>query len=404
MAADRGLRQCAWRESWRVAELALRYGTNPHQQPARVLSDGPLPFQVLGGTPGYVNFLDALNSWQLVHEVRAATGLPAAASFKHVSPAGAALGRPLSAAERRVFATGTGELSAAAAAYARARGADRMSSYGDWVALSEEVDQATAGLLRRETSDGIIAPGYRAAALELLRAKRGGSYRVLAIDPRYRPPDRERREVFGVTLEQQRNAAPIAAELLANIPTAARDIPAQVVPDILLALITLKYTQSNSVCIAYRGQTIGIGAGQQSRVHCTQLAVEKACAWYLRFHPALQEVRFRPGVRRHDRDTWTMQFVGGVQATGDAWLRAQVERLPAPLSAAERRAWLAGMEGAVLASDGFFPHRDSIDVARRSGVRYVVQPGGSRRDADLVRACDEHGLVMVMTGLRLFHH
>ena len=273
-----------------------------------------------------------------------------------------------------------------------------MSSYGDWAALSDEVDRATAELLRRETSDGIIAPGYAAQALELLRAKRGGSYRVLEIDPRYRPPQRERREVFGVTLEQQRNAAPVGRELLADIPTAARELPEHVVPDILLALITLKYTQSNSVCIVYRGQTIGIGAGQQSRIHCTQLAVEKACAWHLRFHPALQEVRFRPGVRRHDRDTWTTQFVGGVQATDDAWLRAQVERMPEPLSPAARREWLAGLEGAVLASDGFFPHRDSIDVARRVGVRYVVQPGGSLRDADVVRACDEHGLVMALTG------
>lgn len=387
-----------------MAELALRYGANPHQRPARVLAEGPLPFRVLGGTPSYVNFLDALNSWQLVREVRAATGVPAAASFKHVSPAGVALGRPLAAAERPVLGVGAEELSAPAAAYARARGADRMSSYGDWAALSDEVDQAAAALLKRETSDGIIAPGYAAAALPLLRAKRGGSYRVLAIDPRYRPPRRERREVFGVTLEQQRNDAPIDEELLAAIPTAARDLPAHVVPDILLALITLKYTQSNSVCIVYRGQTIGIGAGQQSRIHCTQLAVEKAGAWYLRFHPALREVRFRPGVRRHDRDTWTMQYVGGVRAADDAWLRAQVERMPAPLSPAARREWLAGMDGAVLASDGFFPHRDSIDVARRSGVRYVVQPGGSVRDAEVVRACDEHGLVMVMTGLRLFHH
>lgn len=387
-----------------MAELALRYGANPHQRPARALSEGPLPFRVLGGAPGYVNLLDALNSWQLVREARAATGLPAAASFKHVSPAGVALGRPLKAAERRVLAAGSGELSAAAAAYARARGADRMSSYGDWAALSDEVDQATATLLKRETSDGIVAPGYAPAALPLLRAKRGGSYRVLKVDPHYRPPPRERREVFGVTLEQQRNAAPVTAELLTEVPTAAREIPASVVPDLLLALITLKYTQSNSVCITYRGQTIGIGAGQQSRIHCTQLAVEKARAWYLRFHPALREVRFRPGVRRHDRDTWTMQYVGGVQAVDDAWLRAQVERMPEPLSAAARREWLAGMEGAVLASDGFFPHRDSIDVARRCGIRYVVQPGGSVRDAEVVRACDEHGLVMVMTGLRLFHH
>ena len=387
-----------------MAELTLRYGTNPHQDGARVAAAGELPFTVLGGAPGYINFLDALNSWQLVREARAATGLAAAASFKHVSPAGAALGLPLNDSERRVFAAGAGELSAAAAAYARARGADRMSSYGDWVAVSEVVDLATARLLKREISDGIIAPGYHDDALEVVRAKKGGAYRVLAIDPDYRPPATERREVFGVTLEQPRNDAAIGRELLADVPTAAQDIPPRVARDMLLALIALKYTQSNSVCIVYGGQTIGIGAGQQSRIHCTQLAADKACAWHLRFHPVLREVRFRPGVRRHDRDTWVTQYVGGVQVTDDAWLRAQVEEMPPPLTADQRREWLAGRDGAVLASDGFFPHRDSIDVARRAGVRYIVQPGGSLRDGDVIRACDEHGLVMAMTGLRLFHH
>ena len=387
-----------------MAELPLRYGANPHQAGARVTAAGALPFTVLGGAPGYINFLDALNSWQLVREARAATGVPAAASFKHVSPAGAALGLPLSDAERRVFAAGTGELSATAAAYARARGADRMSSYGDWVAVSDQVDLATARLLKRETSDGIVAPGYDADALEVLRAKKGGAYRVLVIDPGYRAPAIERREVFGVTLEQPRNDAVIDRELLAAVPTAKCDIPPPAARDMLLALIALKYTQSNSVCIAYRGQTIGIGAGQQSRIHCTQLAVEKASAWHLRFHPVLAGVRFRPGVRRHDRDTWMTQYVGGVQVTDDAWLRAQVEEMPPPLTAQQRAAWLAGLDGAVLASDGFFPHRDSIDVARRCGVRYIVQPGGSLRDGDVIQACDEHGLVMVMTGLRLFHH
>lgn len=390
-----------------MAELPLRYGANPHQTGARAAAAGTLPFTVLGGAPGYINFLDALNAWQLVREARAATGMPAAASFKHVSPAGAALGLPLSDGERRVFAAGAGELSASAAAYARARGADRMSSYGDWVAVSEVVDLSTARLLKRETSDGIIAPGYDADALAMVRAKKGGAYRVLAVDPDYRPPASERREVFGVTLEQPRNEAAIDRELLADVadvPTAAREIAPPVARDMLLALIALKYTQSNSVCIVYRGQTIGIGAGQQSRIHCTQLAVEKACAWYLRFHPVLGEVRFRPGVRRHDRDTWMTQYVGGVQVTDDAWLRAQVESMPPPLTAEQRREWLAGLDGAVLASDGFFPHRDSIDVARRAGVRYIVQPGGSLRDGDVIRACDEHGLVMVMTGLRLFHH
>lgn len=387
-----------------MAELALRYGANPHQTGARVAAAGALPFAVLGGTPGYINFLDALNSWQLVREVRAATGVVAATSFKHVSPAGAALGLPLTSAERRVFAAATGERSATAAAYARARGADRMSSYGDWVAASDVVDLPTARLLKRETSDGIIAPGYTDDALELLRGKKGGAYRVLVVDADYDPPGVERREVFGVTLEQRRNDAAVTRDLLANVPTAAHDLPPQAARDMLLALITLKYTQSNSVCIVHGGQTIGIGAGQQSRIHCTQLAVEKAQAWYLRFHPALAEVRFRSGVRRHDRDTWMTQYVGGVQVTDDAWLRAQVEEMPLPLTARQRREWLAGLDGAVLASDGFFPYRDSIDVARRCGVRYIVQPGGSLRDDDVVRACDEHGLVMVMTGLRLFHH
>ena len=387
-----------------MAELPLRYGANPHQAGARVTATGELPFTVVGGAPGYINFLDALNSWQLVREARAATGVPAAASFKHVSPAGAALGLPLTDAERRVFAAGTGELSATAAAYARARGADRMSSYGDWAAVSDRVDLATARLLKRETSDGIIAPGYDSDALEVLRAKKGGAYRVLAIDPDYRPPVTERREVFGVTLEQPRNDTAIDGELLAGVATAARDIPPAVARDMLLALIALKYTQSNSVCIAFRGQTIGIGAGQQSRIHCTQLAVEKAAAWHLRFHPVLREVRFRPGVRRHDRDTWLTQYVGGVQVTDDAWLREQVEEMPPPLTAEQRAGWLAGLDGAVLASDGFFPHRDSIDVARRCGVRYIVQPGGSLRDGNVIEACDEHGLVMAMTGLRLFHH
>ena len=387
-----------------MAELPLRYGANPHQAGARVTAAGELPFTVLGGAAGYINFLDALNAWQLVREARAATGVPAATSFKHVSPAGAALGLPLTDAERRVFAAGTGELSATAAAYARARGADRMSSYGDWVAVSDQVDLATARLLKRETSDGIIAPGYDRDALEVLRAKKGGGYRVLAVDPDYRPPATERREVFGVTLEQPRNDTVIDRGLLRNVPTAAREIPPPAARDMLLALIALKYTQSNSVCIAFRGQIIGIGAGQQSRIHCTQIAVEKACAWHLRFHPVLREVRFRPGTRRHDRDTWLTQYVGGVQVTDDAWLRAQVEEMPPPLIADQRRDWLAALDGAVLASDGFFPHRDSIDVARRCGVRYIVQPGGSLRDGDVIQACDEHGLAMAMTGLRLFHH
>ena len=319
-----------------MAEISLRYGTNPHQSPARVSTAGALPFEVVNGSPGYINFLDALNSWQLVRELQAATGRAAATSFKHVSPAGAAVGIELDQDERRVFSAGSGELSAPAAAYARARGADRMSSYGDWVALSDPVDLATAQLLRRETSDGIIAPGYSEEARAVLAAKKGGGYRMLAIDPGYTPPQVERRELFGVTLEQQRNDVPIDAALLDDIPTESKEIPDSARQDILLALIALKYTQSNSVCISYRGQTIGIGAGQQSRIHCTQLAVAKAAAWYLRFHPQLSAVRFRSGVRRHDRDTWMQQFVGGVQATDDAWLQEQVEEMPPAITAAER--------------------------------------------------------------------
>lgn len=387
-----------------MTKLSLRYGTNPHQKFAQVENPEGLPLKILNGSPSYINFLDALNAWQLVREAFVATGIPAATSFKHVSPAGSALGLPLTAAEKRVFKIGQGELSPVAAAYARARGADRMSSYGDWVATSGVIDITAAKILKRETSDGVIAPGYTAEALALLSSKKNGTYRILSVDPQYYPPDRECRQVFGVTLQQQRNSSTIGPELLTYVPTAEKDIPPEKIRDILLALTTLKYTQSNAVCIVYHGQTIGIGAGQQSRVHCTKLAVDKARAWHLRFHPALRKVRFRSGVRRHDRDTWEMQFVGGVQTTDNTWLQNQVENMPASLTENEQFDWLSSQNGGVLASDGFFPHPDSIGVARRCGIRYVVQPGGSQRDEDLIKVCDEEGLVMVMTGQRLFHH
>ena len=387
-----------------MAELSLRYGANPHQNDASISSDGPLPFEVASGSPGYINFLDALNSWQLVRELAEATGLPAATSFKHVSPAGAAVGLPLSAEEREVFRVAAADLTPLASAYARARGADRMSAFGDWIAVSERLDLATALLIRPEVSDGIIAPGADTDALEVLRGKQGGSYKVVLVDPSYRPPSLERREVFGLTLQQRRNDTPIDDSHLSEVPTRATEIGEAARRDLLLAMIVLKYTQSNSVAIAHGGQTLGIGCGQQSRIHCVQLAVEKATAWALRFHPRVRGVHFRPGVKRHDRDTWVMQFFGGVRGTDDGWLRGLVEEMPAPLDQQERAACLSRVEGAAMASDGFFPHRDSIDLAAGMGVRYVAQPGGSIRDEGVVAGCDQHGVAMAMTGLRLFHH
>jgi phosphoribosylaminoimidazolecarboxamide formyltransferase/IMP cyclohydrolase len=387
-----------------MQSIDLRYGANPHQQQARISSVADLPFRVASGTPGYINFLDALNSWQLVHELAAATGLPAATSFKHVSPAGAALGLPLSEQERAVFRVGKGEVSPLASAYARARGADRMSSFGDWIALSEPLDVATAELIRPEVSDGLIAPGADAAALKIVGRKQGGAYKVLLVDADYEPPVVECREVFGLSLQQERNALQIGPDLLTEIPTRNHALTADARRDMLVAMVVLKYTQSNSVCVVAGGQAIGIGCGQQSRIHCVQLAVEKARAWAFRFAPELQRVRFKPGLKRHDKDTWTTQFVGGVRTTDDAWMNAQVESMPQPLAAQQEQACLAQLPATVLASDGFFPHRDSIDAAAAARVSHVVQPGGSVQDAAIVAACDERDMVMVMTGLRLFHH
>ena len=381
-------------------ELALRYGTNPHQAQARVYHEhGPLPFTVRNGAPGYINLLDALNGAQLVRELRAATGLAAAASFKHVSPAGAAVAVPLSDAERAAcFAPR--ELSAPATAYARARGTDRVCSYGDWIALSDPVDEATARLIRPEVSDGIIAPGYQPAALELLAAKKGGGYHVLEIDADYRPPPVERRTVFGVTLEQARNERAFDAQTLA-----AAGLPEEVVRDLTVGLIALKYTQSNSVCLCARGQTIGVAAGQQSRIHCTRLAIAKARTWLLRQHPRALDLRFRRGVRRPDRDTAIACYVErGLSGPDGHVLAAHLEERPEPIGADEERSWIGSFAALGLCSDGFFPNRDNVDVAGGFGVRYLAQPGGSAFDAAIEEACREHGITMVKTGVRLFHH
>ena len=385
-------------------ELKLRYGINPHQYKARVYTKGILPFEVLNGSLGYINFLDALNAWQLVKEVHDVTGVPVATSFKHVSPAGVGLGIKLGLKERSVLALGREQLSLQAIAYARARGADRMSSYGDWIAFSSKVDLSTALLIKGEVSDGVVAPEFTNEAIKILRNKKAGNYRILKIDKEYNPPQIEKREIFGITLEQQRNNLPISSELLKNIPTTNTKIDSSSEKDIFLALITLKYTQSNSVCVVYKGQTIGIAAGQQSRIHCTQLAIDKAIAWHMRFHPILRDVRFHSHVRKHDRDTWLMQYVGGVAVNDDSWLRAQVKEMPKPLTGVQKKDWLAKLDGAIIASDGFFPHQDSIDLASRIGIKVVVQPGGSIKDKDVIQACNDHGMVMVFTGLRLFHH
>ena len=389
-----------------MSELSLRYGNNPHQTPARVLvRDRALPFRVLNGAPGYINLLDALNAWQLVRELRRAIGLSAAASFKHVSPAGAAVAVPVSDAVRRASFADDVELSPLATAYARARGADRLSSFGDFAALSDVVDVPTAALLKREVSDGVIAPGYEPAALELLRLKRGGTYCVLEIDAGWEPPETEAREVFGITFEQRRNAVVPAPEHLARVVTKNRTLPDEARRDLLLALVTLKYTQSNSVCFAVDGQAIGVGAGQQSRVHCTRLAGAKADRWWLRQHPAVLGLPFRPDLGRPERNNAIDLFLeeGLSPAEERAWL-ACFTSPPERLSAAERRRWLDGLQGVSFASDAFLPFRDNVDRAAQSGVRYVSQPGGSVRDDLVIEAADEYGMLMAMSGLRLFHH
>ncbi len=389
--------------------LVLRYGVNPHQVPARVVATPRLPFEVRNGAPGYINLLDALNAWQLVRELRSVTGLPAAASFKHVSPAGAAIGLPLSDTLRRAYFVGErDELSPLANAFARARGADRVCSYGDWVALSDPVDLPTARLLRREVSDGVIAPGFEPAAFELLKAKRSGRYTMLQVDPSFQPPEMEMRQVFGVSFEQRRNSVVPSADLLQRIVTRRQDLSDAARRDMLVGLITIKYTQSNSVCLVADGQVIGNGAGQQSRIHCTRLAADKADTWQLRQHPRVLALTFRAGLDRVDRDNAIDQFLRTdlTQAEERVWRAcfASEAEVPARLSADERRAWLEAVRGVTLASDAFIPFRDNVDRAHASGVEYIVQPGGAQREAEIVAACDQYGMVMACTGLRLFHH
>lgn len=392
-----------------IKELQLKYGCNPNQRPAGICMEdgGDLPLQVISGNPGYINFLDALNGWQLVRELKAALGLPAAASFKHVSPAGASVGLPLTDTLRRICQVeDMGELSPLACAYARARGADRMSSFGDFIALSDVCDADTASIIKREVSDGVIAPGYTKEALTLLSRKKKGAYNVLQIDPSYEPASLEKKQVFGITFEQGRNNLIIDRTLLEHIVTKNKALPETAVRDMLLSLITLKYTQSNSVCYAKDGQTIGVGAGQQSRVHCTRLAGQKADNWFLRQAPQVLGLPFADQVRRADRDNAIDLYIGG--ESGDllsdgAWQRVFRERPPV-FTAEEKEEWLSGMTGVTLGSDAFFPFGDNIERAHKSGVCYIAQPGGSVRDESVIQTCDRYGMVMAFTGIRLFHH
>lgn len=393
-----------------MKELALKYGCNPNQKPSRIYMDeGELPIEVLNGRPGYINFLDALNSWQLVKELKAATGLPAAASFKHVSPAGAAVGLPLSDTLKKIYFVDDVkiELSPLACAYARARGADRMSSYGDFVALSDTCDEATATLLKREVSDGVIAPGYTPEALAILKDKRKGTYNVIKIDPAYVPAPIERKQVFGITFEQGRNEVRLDdPALFENIPTKAKDFTPEARRDLIISLITLKYTQSNSVCYVKDGQAIGIGAGQQSRIHCTRLAGNKADIWWLRQHPKVMNLPFVDGIRRADRDNTIDVYISeehdDVLREG-TWQQFFKEK-PEVLTMQEKKEWLTKLSGVSLGSDAFFPFGDNIERAHKSGVEYIAQAGGSVRDDNVIETCDKYGIAMAFTGVRLFHH
>ena len=389
-----------------MTELELKYGCNPNQKPSRIFMEGgELPLEVLNGRPGYINFMDALNSWQLVKALRKATGLAAAASFKHVSPAGAALGLPLTDTERRMYFAPEGELSPIACAYIRARGADRLCSFGDWAALSDVCDADTARYLALEVSDGVIAPGYTPEALEILRQKRKGGYSVVRIDPDYEPAPIERRNIFGITFEQGYNDLAIDEGMLENIVTKNRELPPQAKHDMLLALLTLKYTQSNSVCYVKDGMTIGVGAGQQSRIHCTRLAGNKADIWRLRQHPQVLELPFVPGIRRPDRDNAIDLYIADSTAfAADGAWEGTFTACPPPLTAEMKAEWIAKMEGVTLGSDAFFPFGDNVERARESGVRYIAQPGGSIRDQQVIDTCDRYGMVMCFTGIRLFHH
>ncbi len=393
-----------------MKELALKYGCNPNQKPSRIyMTEGELPIEVLNGRPGYINFLDALNSWQLVKELKEATGLPAAASFKHVSPAGAAVGLPLSDTLKKIYFVDdiALPLSPIACAYARARGADRMSSYGDFIALSDTCDAVTATLIKREVSDGVIAPDYTPEALEILKDKRKGTYNVIKIDTNYQPESIERKQVFGITFEQGRNEIVLSdPALFENIPTVNKNFPEEAKRDLMIALITLKYTQSNSVCYVKDGQAIGIGAGQQSRIHCTRLAGNKADIWWLRQHPKVMNLPFVEKIRRADRDNTIDIYISedymDVLADGE-WQKFFSEK-PEPLTAEEKKAWIAQNTKVSLGSDAFFPFGDNIERAHKSGVEFVAQAGGSVRDDHVIETCDKYGIAMAFTGVRLFHH
>jgi len=389
-------------------ELELKYGCNPNQKPSRIFMENgaDLPIEVLNGKPGYINFLDAFNSWQLVSELKAATGLPAAASFKHVSPAGAAVATELSDTLKKIYFVDDLELSPIASAYAKARGADRMSSYGDWAALSDVCDKETALILKREVSDGIIASGYTDEALEILKSKRRGTYNIVKIDPNYVPAAIEHKQVYGITFEQGRNSLKIDEELLKNFPTDNKTFTDEAKRDLIIALITLKYTQSNSVCYAKDGQAIGVGAGQQSRIHCTRLAGNKADIWYLRQNPKVMALPFKEDIRRPDRDNTIDVYISDdyedVLADG-IWEQFFTEK-PEPLTREEKKEWLKTFSGVSLGSDAFFPFGDNIERAHRSGVEFIAQPGGSIRDDNVIEVCNKYNIAMAFTGIRLFHH
>lgn len=391
-----------------MKELELKYGCNPNQKPSRIfVENGELPIEVLNGKPGYINFLDAFNGWQLVKELKEATGHPAATSFKHVSPAGAAIGLPLSDVEKKIYwVDDLGDLSPLACAYARARGADRMSSFGDFISLSDVCDVDTANMIKREVSDGVIAPGYEPEALEILKTKKKGNYNIIKIDPAYKPDPIERKQVFGITFEQGRNEMPIDEEFLGKLVTENKDVPQDAKRDLIIALITLKYTQSNSVCYVKGGQAIGIGAGQQSRIHCTRLAGQKADNWLLRQCPKVLNLPFKEDVGRPNRDNAIDVYMSDDYADvleDGQWQQFFTEQ-PEPLTREEKREWLDKMDGVALGSDAFFPFSDNVQRAHRSGVKYIAQPGGSIRDDLVIEACNEYGIAMYFSGMRLFHH
>ena len=391
-----------------MKELELKYGCNPNQKPSRIfVENGELPIEVLNGKPGYINFLDAFNGWQLVKELKEATGHPAATSFKHVSPAGAAIGLPLSDVEKKIYwVDDLGDLSPLACAYARARGADRMSSFGDFISLSDVCDVDTANMIQREVSDGVIAPGYEPEALEILKTKKKGNYNIIQIDPAYKPDPIERKQVFGITFEQGRNEMPIDEEFLGKLVTENKDVPEDARRDLIIALITLKYTQSNSVCYVKGGQAIGIGAGQQSRIHCTRLAGQKADNWLLRQCPKVLNLPFKENVGRPNRDNAIDVYMSDDYADvleDGQWQQFFTEQ-PEPLTREEKREWLDKMDGVALGSDAFFPFSDNVQRAHRSGVKYIAQPGGSIRDDLVIEACNEYGIAMYFSGMRLFHH